>query len=241
MRYVEYAPAPDLRAWVDRYWLLEDGNPQSAPQAVLPDGHPEWVIHLAEPFAGQGACLAIGQMTGPVLLRAGGPISAFGIRFRPAGAWAFHRCDQAELTERILDLSSIAPRWREQAGNGDPVRATDAVLRSLKPVSERRVAPAADLLLSGHSVDAVAHECNWSPRQLERMVLSRTGIPPAMLRRLGRFRRAVRLRSAGLSWATVAAAAGFADQSHLIRDFRRFTGTTPAGFEASPLTEALVR
>jgi AraC-like DNA-binding protein len=240
--YVEHAPAPDLRPWVDRYWSVADEYPAEEAQPVLPDGHPEWVIHLAEPFANQGTCLAIGQMTAPVWLRATGPVRAFGIRFRPEGAQAFMHEDQSRFTGRILDLSPLAPRWREQAGNSDPVSATDALLRLLNPAPpDLRVRTAVGLLASGASVDATARECNWSPRQLERTILTSTGLLPKMLARIGRFQRAMRLRSAGRDWVSVAAEAGFADQSHLIRDFRQFAGAAPSSLRASALTGALVR
>jgi AraC-like DNA-binding protein len=241
MRYLEHAPAPDLLAWVDRYWSLEDFAPAAQPAPVLPDGRPEWVIHLGQPFAGQGSCLAIGQMTGPVYLNANGPLRAFGIRFRPEGAYAFTRCNQSGLTNRILDLTGIAPRWRDEAGNGDPVRATDKMLRALQPRAIPRVSHGVGLLLAGMAVDAVARECNWSPRHLERVILYCTGLAPKMLSRLARFQRSLRLRDAGREWASVAAEAGYADQSHLIRDFRRFAGCSPASLESSALTQALVR
>jgi AraC-like DNA-binding protein len=55
------------------------------------------------------------------------------------------------------------------------------------------------------------------------------------------FRERARLRSVfdaleanpGAGWTDAALAAGYFDQSHLIRDFRRFVGCTPAQFVAS--------
>ena len=33
-----------------------------------------------------------------------------------------------------------------------------------------------------------------------------------------------------MSWADIAAESGYADQAHLVREFRDFTGTTPTRF-----------
>jgi methylphosphotriester-DNA--protein-cysteine methyltransferase len=134
------------------------------------------------------------------------------------------------------------PLWRERVGNGDAVAATDAMLRKLLRMEESpRVDAAVQHLIDGGSVDSAARTCNWSPRHMERVLLKSTGLPPKLLSRIGRFQRALRMHAAGLDWAATAYAAGFSDQSHLIRDFRQFAGTAPTTLERSALTEALVR
>jgi transcriptional regulator GlxA family with amidase domain len=55
-----------------------------------------------------------------------------------------------------------------------------------------------------------------------------------MLARITRFRRAAGLLAQGRvrSGADLAAAGGYVDQAHLIREFQEFAGTTPKLFRA---------
>ena len=81
-------------------------------------------------------------------------------------------------------------------------------------------------------------------RQLERRFRDVVGLSPRL------FANVLRLRSVfdaleanpAAGWTDAALAAGYFDQSHLIRDFRRFVGCTPAQFVASArgLEKALV-
>ncbi|MGX1282843.1 helix-turn-helix transcriptional regulator [Bradyrhizobium elkanii] len=59
------------------------------------------------------------------------------------------------------------------------------------------------------------------------MVSRELGIPPHTFRLLARLNLARQLLRAGEPIAAVAADAGFSDQSHLTRLFRRTFGTTP--------------
>ena len=59
-----------------------------------------------------------------------------------------------------------------------------------------------------------------------------TGLPPAAHARMVRLGRARQLIAEGVAPAEAAAAAGFADQSHLGRLFRESYGTTPARYAA---------
>ncbi|MGY1840981.1 MULTISPECIES: helix-turn-helix domain-containing protein [unclassified Modestobacter] len=62
---------------------------------------------------------------------------------------------------------------------------------------------------------------------------SRHGLPPRRYLTGRRVDRARRLLLAGVPPAEVATAAGFYDQAHLTRHFRRMLGTTPAAYVRS--------
>jgi AraC-like DNA-binding protein len=59
------------------------------------------------------------------------------------------------------------------------------------------------------------------------------GMPPSDYQRQLRVRAARRLLAGGTTPAITAAEAGFADQAHLTRWFRRYYGVTPAAFQAA--------
>jgi AraC-like DNA-binding protein len=55
-------------------------------------------------------------------------------------------------------------------------------------------------------------------------------VSPKKFAGLARLGKAVHLRAAGANSAAAAHAAGYYDQSHFLRDFRRATGSTPDAF-----------
>jgi AraC-like DNA-binding protein len=67
--------------------------------------------------------------------------------------------------------------------------------------------------------------------RLVRLFRDRTGLPPHSLQLAHRIRTARRLLEAGRPIAEVAAATGFADQSHLHRHFQRSLGLTPGQYQ----------
>ncbi|MEV4657498.1 helix-turn-helix domain-containing protein [Micromonospora sp. NPDC049301] len=112
-------------------------------------------------------------------------------------------------------------------------------------------------------VGVLADELGWSRRHLASRFRQEVGLPPKTAARLLRFQHAyAALTNVGLTigpstmggpgvgapvaagqseagagrtvdWAAVAARCGYYDQSHLIRDFRRFAGATPAALLAA--------
>jgi AraC-like DNA-binding protein len=70
---------------------------------------------------------------------------------------------------------------------------------------------------------------------LQRMFLHYAGVPPTWVIRRYRLLEAAEAVREGkpVSWANVAADLGYADQAHLIRDFRAAIGQTPAAYADS--------
>lgn len=94
-----------------------------------------------------------------------------------------------------------------------------------------------DALESSHGrmaiADLVAYT-QWSPRRLINAFRLYAGLPPRTIAGLCRFAHAVKALDAQTSmagrWSALALDCGYADQSHLIRDFSRFAGCTPTAY-----------
>ena len=86
-------------------------------------------------------------------------------------------------------------------------------------------------------IPAVAKRAGLGERQLERLFGERVGYGPKIFARVARLERVAQSieHSGGsiASWASLAIDSGYADQAHLIREFRALTGTTPSIFARS--------
>ncbi|MGP3915419.1 helix-turn-helix domain-containing protein [Nonomuraea sp. 10N515B] len=81
-------------------------------------------------------------------------------------------------------------------------------------------------------IRAIAAEVGWSNKHLIDKFRQQVGLPPKTVARLIRFNRLLSCldESPLPRWERIAADCGYADQAHLVRDFREFAGTTPTGF-----------
>ncbi len=254
MNYAEHQPPPRLAPFVECIWVASGPAPAAtAFESVLPDGCLEWIFHLAAPYqalrtdgtaAVQPASLLVGQMTRPLRIAPTGPVKTMGIRFRPGGAHPFVGFPLDGLTGAFVPTRDV---W--SAGEGR--RVEDAVLNAPDDGTRRalleeflarrldasrfdggRLAAAAGTLLRRRGrmrVAELARRSGWSRRQLEREFQRRVGISPKTLARIARFQNLLRLsgRNAARSWSDLAAVCGYADQAHLVREFREFAGATP--------------
>lgn len=100
-----------------------------------------------------------------------------------------------------------------------PIRAPDAVEWALD-----------ELHLSGGRarLAGLAKRVGVQDRQLRRLFARHVGLDPKSYASVLRFQRALRLMRRGLSVTHSAVEAGYADQAHMTREFRKHGGFTPA-------------
>jgi AraC-like DNA-binding protein len=238
MRYREFAAHGAAATFVECYWVLEDAEP-GAVQRVVPDGRPELIVNLGEPFESREAgewraqpqAFVAGQITGPLLLRASGPSHILGVRFRPDGAGGVLGVPAAELTDRCVALEDLG--MKHVAGRTELREIEQALLQRPSRAPDALVAEAVRLLSISPDVGGVAERLGVSSRQLERRFQARVGMAPKLFARIRRFQRVFRaIEEDGAGWVDAAIACGYYDQAHLIRDFRDFAGEPPAALLA---------
>jgi AraC-like DNA-binding protein len=253
MKYHEFAALPALASVVDRIWTL-DGHAceMDGAQPVLPDGRPEIILHLGDPFdrvsadggrARQAPVIFAGQLLAPLDLRATGRVSVVGIRLQPHGAASLLREPQHRLVGHTvaLDVLSVPlTRALENAracgqGTADVARVVQEVLAGCVDVSrfDRQVHAAVHHIGQRRglvTVEGLAAHVGMTARHLERRFNDMVGVSPKRLARITRFQRALRLleRLESPQRGThTATACGYADQAHFIRDFSEFAGCAP--------------
>jgi AraC-like DNA-binding protein len=101
------------------------------------------------------------------------------------------------------------------------------------PTPAPEVEHAWDLLTASRGalpIRSVASDVGWSNKHLITRFKEQVGLTPKLAARLVRFEQVWRRITPNepARWDQIAAETGYADQAHLIRDFRTFTGTTPA-------------
>lgn len=83
------------------------------------------------------------------------------------------------------------------------------------------------LAADGADIARIARACGVSPAHASRALAASHGMPPQLLRRELRWRRALALLRGDATLAEIAAAAGFADQAHFTRTTRACSGLAP--------------
>lgn len=251
-----FFPPPDLASCVQAVWVAR-GRSEHRREVVLPNGVVEIIFNLSDPQwvlqselhpkrRYDGVFLA-GAQRGPLLIEDEAETDLLGVRFHAGGVTPWLRTPLGELTDRVEDTADLdAMRWanalHEQLGACRTDRKRlNLVFTTLRrqrtgPALDSRVRRTLQSLLretDPPSVAGIAKRLGITHKHLDTLFYRAVGFSPRTLHRVMRFHDVVswlRRRQSPVSWANLALRAGFADQAHMIREFRAFSGTTPSSF-----------
>jgi AraC-like DNA-binding protein len=253
---VRRRPAPSLRGLVEHYdgYAFADapagthrGLPSRHLTVVLTLDRPLEMAAMPDPLQGPAEFDALigGLHSSPARIRMGGPQSGVQLGLTPAGARAVFGCPAGELRSCVVPLADVlgpaadrlvarlreAQTWEARFSLLDEAltRRLDGHTGDARP----EVVWAWDRLVTRRGstpVTAIAAEVGWSRRHLTARFDQEFGLTPKVAARVLRFEASVaRLRAAPHARiADVAAAAGFADQAHMSREWRDLAGCAPS-------------
>jgi AraC-like DNA-binding protein len=254
MRYALRQPQGSLANFVQVLWFYEGYSTTHAKERLLPDGAMELVINLKEDevriwdrrdftrYARLEGAALVGPQSEFFVIDTAQQRSVLGAHFRAGGAFPFLKLPTDELHGLHVSLSDLwggfARELRERLLGIECIQARfdlmeAALLRQVQRPMEYH--PAVGFAIRAfhqrpRPVGEVCEATGLSARRFIEVFRQQIGMTPKQYSRVRRFQGIIQGLPEGgaVDWCDVALGAGYCDQSHLIHDFREFSGISPA-------------
>jgi AraC-like DNA-binding protein len=264
---IRFRPAPPLDRYIECFWWSHRDEPQEHSEHMLPSGAAQMVFALHDSpilcrASSHGDVMAWshaivhGPQSSYYVAGCKPKGSTLGVSFRPGAAGAVLGVGMEDLADRHVPLDAI---WGSRGVDlhhalmsaCEPRELIELLERSLSARIHRpllihpAVAPAIASCSTGLPVPARVADAQcasgYSPRHFIALFRSAVGLSPKQYYRIRRFNYAVRAVMArdGQGFGDIAAAAGYSDQAHFVREFREFTGVTPTRYRPSGVDRPL--
>jgi AraC-like DNA-binding protein len=249
--YVQARPGAALRPYVAAYSGYRQRGVVPARHRGLPSPYLTLIFTIDEPLVvaahpdprqapGEYDALLGGLHLTPATITHDGCQSGVQISVRPLACRALLGLPAAELASVDVDAAAvlgatvvdeIRDRLRTRADWPARFAAVEQVL--IRRLRECTVAPEVAyayrrLTEDTVAVAALADEVGWSARYLTDRFRAEVGLRPKQTARVARFDRVRRALRPDARLADIAADHGYADQSHLVREFQAFAGCPPS-------------
>jgi AraC-like DNA-binding protein len=261
MSLIRYRPAAPLASYVDSLWWSHRGVPQLGWEHMLPCACTQLIfaLHDGEYSWKPQSCDAHwtvwtrGVVHGPqwsYFVSGSKPCGAIaGVSFRVGAAGALLGLPTSELSGHHVPLDDI---WGSRAESirqrllaiHEPMAIVHALERELLARLTRPLLmhPAIAHALADPArgwgftrIAGVQQSAGYSAKHFIALFRGAVGVTPKHYYRMKRFTAALEILGTrpGANLADLAASVGFADQSHLIREFKEFAGVTPTQYRPS--------
>lgn len=242
-------PSPELSPYIHHYWILQDDATTTVSERTLPVGSVQLVFHKGRRLLSlkegdlQPRSFICGQSVGFTDVMSTGRIEMITVVLQPYAAKAFLHLPANLFFGQNVPMDEMEDKGYASLANhiADTVDNRKCICLIERFLLQRLYTfPEYNL----ERMNAVLHEINSHPladisqlsevaclsnKQFRRIFTDYIGATPKDFMRIVRMQRALYLlqQNTTVSFAQLAYECGFADQSHMIKEFRLFSGYTP--------------
>ena len=269
MQFQYFLPSEILKPYVKHYYIFESDSDKEFEDTVFPSGEMEIIFNLGDgiweslvdqTFYKTPKIELWGQITKPLSIKSKGKHTMLGIRFYTHTAAYFFKDEIGIFNNQIFDLEDII---------GNPIKHLHDQLLETSDIKKRielietfliqkiitndkisdkieKVAHILSSLLNDateSNINSISVKYGITPRYLHKLVFQHTGLAPKAFNKIKRFQHSLKLiNTTEYPFTSIAYDSGYFDQSHFIRDFKSFTGTTPTSYleNQSPINQLII-
>ncbi|EMK00902.1 MULTISPECIES: helix-turn-helix domain-containing protein [unclassified Leptospira] len=233
IHYSEIAPSPELLSHIAYYWEFSSGSSGPSSYQVVPDACVDLILNI--------------NRKDPILISLSPtslesfPIQPgdrwFGIRFLPSGIRRFFKIDLGEIKAQTSPFFEIFPKEAKELEEKlaisnsffNRIKTCDLyfseLLKKKSLESDPRIRTSLQQMYSDFQKPTEKLGFQISSRHLRRLFSENIGLSPKEFAKILRFQTVLRQWKENGSLEIVD---GFYDQSHFIKDWKKFTGLTPS-------------
>jgi AraC-like DNA-binding protein len=240
-QFSRHLPSPDLRFFIERYWIIHWDLRGEAPHVQETLSYP--CVNLV--FERERTAIW-GVDTGKFARLLEGKGVVFGVKFRAGAFYPFIQSSVSDLTDRSItlkrafgvDSTALENAIFSQASDAAMIPIVEDFLRVLLPPDDQNVTLVNRIIdhMMTHPtlnrVDEVVDGFDLSKRSLQRLFRQYVGVSPKWVIQRFRLQEAAERLERGemLDLARLAANLGYFDQAHFIKDFKSVVGMTPVEY-----------
>lgn len=244
-RYI--VPNAQLQPFIRYYWILN--TTENLDTLTFPIGCPQLIFHRRSQFyipelkTEQARFSISGQVNFPAKVQSPGDVETIVVVFHPHAIGTVFNIPVSSFYNQEIDGYSLGDKRLNILADDvlnaeDSIEAIELIERYLlSRLAEpwiydfKRVGVSLKHLFLDNtiSVENMAQLACLSRKQFERVFFNAVGMKPKEYSNVARFQKSLWLMQKGnRDFADIAYSCGYADQSHFIRECRRYSGTTPA-------------
>jgi AraC-like DNA-binding protein len=233
---------PPLRAqepYVEHFWIQQThSSPAGRTWRIIPDANSYLIFAVSrEDSRVQGRCFLVGPRSRFADITMANRVLTCGVRLRPGALPSLTRFPASDFADRSVSVEDVfgahGNLLMEQL---DEVRSPIPAIGVISDFLSRKWTGQdhiARLPLGRYArVEEMAAQTRLPIRTLRYRLMQHVGLSPKRVIRIERLQRAlVSFQGRSIAWGEIAANSGFADQAHMIREFRDLLGESPTAWD----------